>query len=265
MVSTVATRRGPTTRIEELAPELAPELGSASGSWDRPLAHAIESEWFAVDERGHVGVFDSRARGPVPDAASREWPTGSSFAYELVPLLGDADPEVLSYAAADLFAPSARSAARMFGYTRLDAPPSYDQTLHGVLAQLSLRPGARDRLAAAGLSLLPSREGGYAWGNPESPWLRDVWREGFVVAALLGHAIEWSRFEMFQFEHAGGITEAGDDDDLYLRLHAPRIPLRVHALPTSLRIRIGAARLVGVDFRTVDRVRVAAAAGPDER
>lgn len=211
-----------------------------------PAAHSMDTDWFAIDELGHVAMFDSGPVGPVPEAAARHCPTGSSFGDELLPLLDDVEAGVLSYDAADIFAapPPSGWIARLLGSSLLDAPPRFDQSLFGVLLQMRPVAGVHERLPDYGLRHLPSREGDYAWGHLESPVLRELWSEGWIIRAALGHEIDPTRLGLFYFEHHGE-----PEPDVYMRLSEPRAPLRVHALPTWLRRRLAAVRFVGVDFR----------------
>lgn len=240
-----------------------------------PEAHSMDTTWFAVDELGHVAMFRADAGDPVPSAAWRGLVGRLDDVF--FPLLADVDPEALSYEAADVLSGEQRGTlAEIMGEARLlTAPPSFDQSLHGVLLQLRTLDGARERLAPLGLHILPSREGGYAWGELlESPRLRELWREGWVVRAALGHEFEPSRMGMFWFGykheevleavHGPGSlppnVEGAEADDVYLCWEAPRVPVRVHALPTSLRSRLAAVRFPDLDFRAIELLRVNAAA-----
>ncbi len=214
----------------------------------------MDTHWFAVDELGHVAVFQSKELGPVPESASAVWPTDGRLEQVFLPQLADVDPDALSYEAADIFAGHGRGVfARMFGQRELlTEPPRYNQSLHSVLLQLRSLDGARERLSAVGLHLLPSREGGYAWGNLDTPQLRELWREGWILRAALAHGIEPTRMGLFCYEHRD--EDGYESEDLYLRWDTPRVAVRVHALPTSLRMRVAATRFVGVDFRVSESV-----------
>jgi hypothetical protein len=237
------------------------ELDEPSNVLALPAAHSMDTHWFAVDELGHVAMFASGETGPVPDVAGREWPQGSSFGVDVVPLLADA--EVLSYEAADIFAVKKPGLfARMFAWPEvIEKPPRFDQSLSSVLLQLRSLEGARERLSAVGFHVLPSREGAYAWGNVESPMLRELWNEGWIVRAALGHSLSLTRMGMFYFEHED--EEWSEAEDVYRLVDAPRMPVRVHALPTSLRRRIGAARFADLDFRECETIRVGRATAGD--
>jgi hypothetical protein len=228
-----------------------------------PAAHSMDTHWFAIDGLGHVAMFASGELGLVPEPAARHWPTGSSLAVDLVPLLRDVDAEALSYEAADIFAtPSASWVSRLLGTSMLHAPPRFDQSLWGVLLQMRAAAGVRDRLPEHGLHTLPSRDGDYAWGHLASPVLRELWREGWIIRASLGHHVQPERMGMFCFEHDGDGPETAD---AYRRIGQPRVPLRVHALPTSLRRRLAAAQFGDADFRACETIRAARATDTESR
>lgn len=42
---------------------------------DYPAAHSMDTQWFAVDQDGHVGFFNSGEEGGVPLGASNDWET----------------------------------------------------------------------------------------------------------------------------------------------------------------------------------------------
>lgn len=222
-----------------------------------PAAHSMDTHWFAIDELGHVAMFAAGEVGPVPDPAARHWPEGSNISDDFLPLLRDVDAEALSYEAADIFAvPRASWVTRLLGTSMLDAPPRFDQTLSSVLMQLRAGAGVRERLFEHGLHVLPSREGDYGWGHLGSPLLRELWREGWIIRASLNHWPQADRMGMFCFEHD---VEAVEAEDVYRRIGEPRVPLRVHALPTSLRRRLAAAQFREVDFRACELVRASRA------
>ncbi|MFO7566008.1 MAG: hypothetical protein R6X02_25415 [Enhygromyxa sp.] len=235
-----------------------------------PAAHSMDTHWFAVDELGHVAMFAAGEAGLVPDAAAQRWPTGSLLETSLLPMLPEVDAAALSYEAADLFAaPPSGWVARLLGTSLLDAPPRFEQSLHGVLLQLRPVAGLRERLPEHGLHLLPSREGEYAWGHLDSPALRELWGEGWIVRAALGHNLEPTRMGMFFFEHEHEHEHEhwSEAPDVYRRFGEPRVPLRVHALPIALRRRLAAARFEGVDFRSSETLRAgrASRANPAEQ
>jgi hypothetical protein len=126
-----------------------------------------------------------------------------------------------------------------------------------VLLQLSSLESARERLAAVAFHVLPSSEGAYAWGSVESPVLRELWREGWIVRAAIGHTVDPARMGMFWFEHED--EEWSEAEDVYRLGGAPRVPVRVHALPTALRRRIAATRFSDVDFRGCETIRASRA------
>jgi hypothetical protein len=40
---------------------------------DFPASHSMDTVWFAIDDAGHLGIFDSGENGHVPDTASEDW------------------------------------------------------------------------------------------------------------------------------------------------------------------------------------------------
>ncbi len=222
-----------------------------------PPAPPLDTHWFAVDELGSVAMFCAGELGPVPEPASSRWPPGSLLETELLPRLADADPRALSYAAADLFGRRSGLLGGLLGGSVLESPPRFEQSLADVLVQLRPAAGLDERLASAGLHRLPSRDGEFAWaGVLASPVLRELWREGWVVRAALAHRLEPTRMGMFCYEHAG----RRDAD--YARRGEPITPLRVQALPISLRSRLTAVRFADVDFRELESIDANRARGP---
>ncbi|HVI00342.1 MAG TPA: hypothetical protein VM869_16610 [Enhygromyxa sp.] len=223
-----------------------------------PAAHSMDTHWLAIDEHGHVAVFRAGEVGPVPEAAAQHWPPGSLMSVDFLPLLRDVDPGSLSYEAADIFAAprTAWVSQMLLGTSLLDGPPQFDQSLHGVLLQLRSVAGLRERLPEHGLHVLPSRDGEFAWGHLDSPMLRELWREGWIVRASLGHNLEPERMGMFCYEHD---DEAAEAEDVYRRVGEPRPPMRVHGLPTFLRRRLAAAQFRDADFRACETVRASTA------
>jgi hypothetical protein len=180
-------------------------------------------------------------------------PRGSTLEGDLLPQLAAVDPAALSYAAADVFESSQSGfVSELFGVELINAPPRFDQSLARILVELRSLTGARERFAGLGLHLLPSREGSYAWGQVSSPALRELWHEGWITRAMLGHSLEPGRMGMFRYEHDADESPAGG---LYRRVDQPDLPLRVHALPTFLRARFSALCLADLDFRASEIVR----------
>lgn len=251
------TRRGQATTC--LIAFLAMDSEQPAVMLALPAVAPVDTHWFAVDELGHVAMFAAGELGPIPAVAAGLWPRGSSIERELLPQLASVDASALSYAAADVFESSQSGfVSELLGVELIDAPPRFDQSLARVLVELRTATGARERFAGIGLHVLPSREGNYAWGNIESPILRELWAEGWITRAMLGHSLEPGRMGMFRYEHDDNDDNRVGPGGLYRRVDQPDQvdgPLRAHPLPTFLRVRLAAARF-DLDFRASEALRV---------
>ena len=218
--------------------------------------------WFAIDGLGQIALFEPGDAGVIPAGAARLLPNRHALGRSFAPALARAG--VLSYEAADLFDrfdrfdlddPGHDVVGDLLGQTLVDAPPRFDQSHAGVLLQLrsdAAAAGSGERLSQLGLLRLPSSNGDYAWGDLDSPTLRELWREGWVRRAVLGHALAPARMGLFEF----GPNELGPNEDVVERRDAPTIGLRVHALPTRLRSQIAAVAFEEIDFRYTTVLRV---------
>jgi hypothetical protein len=54
---------------------------------DVPTAHSMDSQWFAVDQQGHVAVFDTGEGGPLPESPGQTRETSGQALQELMTFL----------------------------------------------------------------------------------------------------------------------------------------------------------------------------------
>jgi tetratricopeptide (TPR) repeat protein len=224
---------------------------------DLPAAHSMDTEWFAIDDHGHVAVFDSQETGAVPEAHSRAWEDGPDgptrwTIHLLEEMLARALPGELRFVADGVF-------------DRRDDP--YDESrlcserdeLGDVLdtwrwdgeretSVLLEFDAPRDPVLLAGqlesaAHVLRCEQPLVYVSRVSAVTVYCVWQEIGIVRALLDPPMEPSRFGLFRYvnrdyHHVG-----------YERVSTPMGPaLRVESLATGLRRRLAEVRLSGVDF-----------------
>jgi hypothetical protein len=213
---------------------------------DLPAAHSMDTEWFAIDGHGHVGVFESRETGEVPEAHFAVWESNSTWNELLDEIVRLAPPGEIRFVADGVFdgrrehyddGTLVTESVELFELFDWDSETS-------VLLELD---AARDRV------LLDRRlESAYVLGC-EQPlvyvsrcptWdVAEAWHELGIVRALLRPPMEPSRFGVFRYVNR---EWSGDS---YTRTDTPMgAALRVESLATAVRRRLAEVQLSGVDF-----------------
>jgi hypothetical protein len=209
---------------------------------DFPAAHSMDTEWFAVDEHGRVGRFESGEDGAVPlDAATGRGPSDGTLDVDaiavtrLAQLLANGNDPVASWDP-----PPARSAGRTV--VVMDRAPSYraapdaDGNARDPFEGELVRVGRRLPmvfLSAGDLSLERVED---LAARPGVRWV--------LAASDVHEALDDGGAEdgLFQFHH-----EHGEDPGLYARGAKPDKPLLLEDFPEVEREKIAALRL-SVDF-----------------
>jgi hypothetical protein len=200
---------------------------------DYPAAHSMDTDWFAVDADGHVGVFESGEGGAVPKGF--RWQ--ESAAWNLVRRLATEAPEAVW-----------RGGAARGCHCR-EKPVAHDIGLYAVI--LFLRPGT-------------------AWPTLEDDWSNPVWSDAFdtadgPVCAVYCEAMDDAAYD--RLHEAGGCLGCGcqdggrmshlglfefDNDSYglspYTRTGAPQTPLRLDDLPPDLQRLIERCHLPAASF-----------------
>ena len=216
---------------------------------DYPAAHSMDTTWFAVDQDGHIAVFDSSEDGAVPNAAA----TGGGAAepsFDTFFLQAMRTVRVIAAQAADP-APDQRAARRFEGKAR-------------VLVVLAEREAVDERATYRGAERRrPRVEAMLAEYEPV------VLSEVKPRCVATAKAIDPKRLaklaahhevaELYTEQDLGDVIDgAGGDDGLYAFAHhwdedytpgryarqaQPAAPLALDALPAAVREHVGAFRL----------------------
>ena len=192
---------------------------------DFPAAHSMDTDWFAVDADGNVGLFDSTEDGAVPNAAATLGGAGEpSF---------DADVFYAGLAARRLatgewkptdddraWCATQETAARILLVLAAAPEPELLEQCEVFAAGAPWIGLSRKPLPAAKIRALAEREG--------------------LVAALTDRMVrdQFERAEVFVFSR-----DHGDDPGSYEQVSAPANPLRVDELPASAATAVGSLRL----------------------
>jgi hypothetical protein len=225
--------------------------GDASGLAEPtlgPAAHSMDTDWFAVDALGHVGVFESGEGGGVPDAHFREWESQSSFDELLERLLGEPTRAGLRFDEHELFAPDRRDHP-WDRYSIIEAPEQLGDR-SSALVELADASVLADPHLREGLSLserfvrLPSdRVLIRGWFDPTI--LAGLWHELGVIRVRSPYDLEPGRFGLFRYSCDD--YSAGP----YARVERPRgQPLRIEQLSAPLRTALSGVTFSALDFRS---------------
>ena len=201
--------------------------------WDSvPAAHSMDTMWFAVDNEGRVGLFDTGEDGALPlDAADLGGSLESSF------------DSMVFHAA--LFA-----RARVGAWVPREAP-SDDEPHRWLVVKggTALEPSVFEEISS-----------GPPWVGLSRKRLRYSKLEGrpdFIAVFTDSEVFEEfyegeDRAQLIQYSHAHG-----DDPGLYVAREAlPVAPLRIEELPQTTHETIKALQLP-VDFTAAERVHLA--------
>ena len=205
------------------------------GREDFPAAHSMDTEWFAVDEHGRVGRFDSGEDGAVPIDAAVDLDFDALGAARLANVLASgADP------VAGWDPPPKREAGRVV--VAIDPGESY----RGADAELALlgegfvRVGQRLPIVLLAKQELPLERVEALAAQPGVRWVLSV-RDLYEALQDANGADG-----LYTFHH-----DHGADPGLYERVAKPEQPLALEDLPEGDRAAITALRLA-VDFAEDD-------------
>ncbi|MFV8749051.1 hypothetical protein ACNOYE_00710 [Nannocystaceae bacterium ST9] len=213
-----------------------------------PAAHSMDTDWFAVDGLGHVGVFESGEGGGVPEAHYQGWENQSSFSELLELLLGEPASSGLRFDDHELFRPDDRRGDPWDAYTiaesreqlgegrgylllELDHPQSISHPQLGV-PQPDFERAIRlpsDRVLVRG------------WFEYEQ--IARLWWELGILRVRTNYDIEPARLGVFRYSCDD--YSAGP----YVRIGQPRHPLRREQLSSRLREALANVAFTAVDFR----------------
>lgn len=197
---------------------------------DFPAAHSMDTDWFAVDADGNVGLFQSSEDGAVPMAAGT--------------LGGAAEASfdsLLFYAAA---------AARKIvagSWDARDARPALDRLEQGssrILLAIAEAPAHIEVIDPAAYDVLSTTPWiGFSREAVKAPQVRQLAQlDGVIVLAT-----ESMLYEAFDEREDLPVyvfgREHGDDPGRYTRISVPAEPLRVETLPTEARDAVGSLRV----------------------
>ena len=213
---------------------------------DFPAAHSMDTEWFALDEDGHVGRFDTGEDGALPDrAATGSGPCDPNFdmteleALRLARILeGGQDPagdwRTPASAGRTLLVMDVRKAERALERVGSCLQPDRFVVINGRMPFVLV---SRGELTAEEVSELRNVKG--------VRWTIDV-RDS---RELLGESGGDDGLFTFHRDH-------GEDPGLYTLAQAPKRPLKLHAtLPDALSA-LGRLRFP-VKFRAVKQIHLA--------
>jgi hypothetical protein len=217
---------------------------------DLPAAHSMDTEWFAIDGHGHIGVFFSDETGQVPLAYWTVWETDSNWHDLLAEIVRLASPGEIRFVADGVF-DAKRDPRERYDDGQL-VTEWYDLCTwneDSMLLELDAPPDP---------SVVRRLESAYVLGceqplvylSRSSGWpVADAWHELGVVRALLHPPMEPSRFGVYRYENREWYGSS------YGRSITPMgAPLRVESLATAVRRRLGEVQLPDVDFSRDDEV-----------
>lgn len=217
-----------------------------------PAAHSMDTEWFALDALGHVGVFDSGEGGGVPTAHFDAWAPQSSFDALLRLLLGEPKSVGLGYDLDRLFAPY-DGKARYAWESHVIAEQPEQLGDHGsVLVELHHEPtDMREWEAMGGSSGLVRLPGPrpLLHGWLDQAQLAARWSALGVKRVRVPYEIEPHRLGLFSY--ACEDYSAGP----YVRRGRPRsAALRVEQLSAHVRSSLAQVVFEALDFREAEAV-----------
>ncbi len=202
-------------------------MSDVAASSDYPAAHSMDTTWFAVDASGRVAHFDTGENGAVPHA----W-------------LGNVD---VGYDLADVL--FARDLRARFLSGELSGHPDPDD-LYDAFVVVS----DPSDFVAAGATLLVEGSPSVVLVSSEAQCKVYAFHEAALASVPHPEEFDFARFGVFEYEHAG--PPGG-----YRCLSAPSAPLKLDALPVSLRDAVSHVALDtafgAVDFQLADHTRAA--------
>jgi hypothetical protein len=214
---------------------------------DLPAAHSMDTEWFAIDDRGHVGVFDSQEMGQVPEAHFTTWDQHSAWSDLLEEMLRLAAPGELRFVTDEVFVvPKLPYQEAVLVNDRVDLIDVFNLE-SPMLLELEAARDQRVLDERLGPTYMLGCEQPLAYvSRCEGLTVFEVWQELGIVRALLRPPMDPSRFGVFSYVNRDRDYYGGGP---YERVASPMAaPLRVEALATGLRRRLGEVHLADVDF-----------------
>ncbi|NVB43054.1 hypothetical protein G6O69_34850 [Pseudenhygromyxa sp. WMMC2535] len=228
------------------------------GEDDLPAAHSMDTQWFVVDEAGHVAVFDSGEGGGVADAHFDWWGAQSVFEELLVELLAAAELGGVHFYSEGLFEEGHEDEGEDYMTTVIADEPGAvpvwnyapdvvlelgEEVGHDEVARaLKVEPAALWRLPSKGARLVYVAE-------CDNEQLRAGWQAAGIRRAKVGYTPTPARMGLWVYD-----CETYDDG-VYERVSGPRGPaLRLEGLPTHLRHRLGEVCLDAVEFSRDEQV-----------
>ncbi len=215
-----------------------------------PAAHSMDTDWFAVDALGQIGVFDSGEGGGVPLAHFEAWSAQSSFDELLALLVGEPAGSALRFDDHELFAPSPSTLDPWERYSIAESPEQLGDGRGSLLIELA------DARAAADPRLNPDdniyRLPGdrvliRGWFDYDR--LARSWSELGIVRVRAPYDVEPGRLGVFRYSCSD--YSAGP----YTRQELPRArPLRVEQLSAHVRAALANVTFTAVDFRRAELV-----------
>lgn len=209
---------------------------------DFPAAHSMDSEWFAVDAKGQIAIFDTGEPGPIPEEA---W-ADQGLQYEVAPWLARLG---LSYNLSDVTFPDAVFCGHSDWGANADQAhelePSRIYGGHWLLwltSPQALPPGGLEGGHAIKLNPAPDEPMIVVYGEFEPETLFALRDQGVLFRAL-SHDLRVTRFSVFGYEY-----EDYSGDSPYVRTRVPAQPLTVGDVPEELRTRMSQMTFPDLDF-----------------
>ena len=229
---------------------------------DFPAAHSMDTEWYAVDSEGNIGIFITGEAGAVPrssvgyeDGAPtvadllRSLPPDIGLEYDVDDLVAMQGGPVLEFRWPSHMRGSSVSFSditscysvlmlltdeRLLGPQQVSAKP----VQRGLWQSFFSRSSQASSSSSAGsvtVERIPNSKHvlGYIDGPVLVSKLQKWIQDGFVQKAWVNHSLAHTRIGIFHYEHGDAFENwiAGP----YLRDSVPRRPLKVEQLPEQIR------------------------------
>lgn len=238
---------------------------------DFPAAHSMDTEWFAIDEQGHVGHFETGEAGSVPNEALTNHDGGDSgftqailsltpndgIEYYIDDLVALPGGPVFEYSwESKIYESRALSNVKYIfaALLLLDNESLFSSTSElprepalGLLSRiLGKQPPKTPKPIKINRVLNSQHILGYIDSTLEIETLENWIRLGLIKRAWINHGIEASRVGIFCYEHGDAFENWISGP--YFRMSAPKHPLKFDSLPESLRQLIRGAQLRDTNF-----------------
>ena len=230
---------------------------------DFPAAHSMDTEWYAVDSEGHIGIFHTGEAGAVPESSygnREEAPTVAellraaniAIEYDVDDLMAMQGGPVLEFRRPSYMPESVSfsDATSCYGVLMLLADesllgshqPSASPAPRGLWRTLFSRTPQPKAPEAVTVERIPNSK--YLLGYVEGPVLvgqLQQWiQNGLVKKAWVNHSLAHTRIGIFEYEHGDAFENwiAGP----YLREEVPRRLLKLEQLPEQVRAHFESTR-----------------------